>query len=59
MVGLPQILTFWIYADRYPIIMDADPKYQHFMLLGIIGWLNTVGPKKSLGNFILNLINDT
>lgn len=58
MVGLPQILTFWIYANRYPIVEGADPKYQHIMLLSICAWLNTVGPKKCLGSAVLDLLSD-
>ena len=56
MIGLPMILTFWIYANRYPIIEGADPKYQHIMLLCIIAWLNTVGPKDSLFNSLISWI---
>lgn len=54
MVGLPSFSTFWIYSYFYPIMYD-DPKYQHFFLLGLVAWLYTIGPNRSILNQILSL----
>ena len=50
MIGLPSILTFWVYAGLYPVFPEMhsapiNPQYQHMMLLGVCAWLITVGPK--------------
>jgi hypothetical protein len=57
MVGLPQILTFWMYSKFYPIIEGADPRYQHYILLFVVVWLNTVGPQQKLLHKIFMMIN--
>lgn len=56
MVGLPSILTFWVPHYFYPIINNADPKYQHFFLMGLVGWLYTVGPRRNLVTDALALV---
>jgi len=55
MVGLPSFTTFWIYSYFWPVIPD-DPKYQHFFLLGLVAWLYTVGPYRSLYEKALQLL---
>jgi hypothetical protein len=37
-----------MYSSFYPIIEGADPRYQHFVLLFVVIWLNTVGPQEKL-----------
>jgi hypothetical protein len=55
MVGLPQIMTFWITPYFYPIL-DDDPKYQHYFMLGLTAWLITIGPKESLFMWVLSFM---
>lgn len=50
MVGLPSLLTFWLYACNYPVINDmdgfpVDPEDQHHLLLALVFWLTTFGPR--------------
>lgn len=62
MVGLPSILTFWIYGFFYPLtsIKDGvffradnlpieDSRPQHVFMLVLLCWLITVGPAHSDG----------
>ena len=37
-----------MYGKFYPIIEGADPRYQHYVLLFVVVWLNTVGPREQL-----------
>lgn len=53
MVGLPSVLTFWVSGYFYPIFMD--PKYQHYFLLGLVAWLYTVGPRRSILSDVLRV----
>jgi len=55
MVGLPSFTTFWIYSYFWPVMSD-DPQYQHFFLLGLVAWLYTVGPYRSLYEKALQLL---
>lgn len=55
MVGLPQILTFWITPLLYPI-RDYDPALQHYFLLALAAWLSTIGPKDNLFKWVLSLM---
>ena len=49
MVGAPSICTFWIYNYLYPLEMWIDDQApQHYFLLAICLWFNTIGPSENL-----------
>lgn len=59
LVGLPALSTFWINDYFYPILHGGDrPRMnlQHKVLLGIVAWLITVGPRNDLVVDLLYLI---
>ena len=59
MVGLPQILTFWIYSSLYPLINCGDPSLQHKFMLCLLAWLVTIGPHKNIFESISSLFPST
>jgi len=60
MIGLPTPLTFFCYEAFYPIVVNGpnffaldkytDKNLQHYMIMGLVAWLVTIGP--DLGKFI-------
>jgi len=59
LIGLPAISTFWVNDYFYPILHGGDRpgmNLQHKVLLGIVTWLITVGPRDNLLVDLLYLI---
>lgn len=49
MTGIPMILVFWLDHYFFPILPGVDPRYQHYLILGLSFWLITVGAHKGFG----------
>lgn len=55
MVGVPQLLTFWIYGVFFPVNNRSLPKeYQHFLGLALVAWLLTIGPQDYIFDICCN-----